>query len=122
MSEADALLAAVCEAPEDDVPRLVYAGWLEEHGDQNRADFICGQIALAALGEDEGVQALARSPHLGRLRALRLESNRFGDAGLLALADSSLGESLRELRVYGNSFTQATRRKVKERMGARVTF
>jgi uncharacterized protein (TIGR02996 family) len=32
MSEADALLAAICEAPEDDAPRLVYADWLEEHG------------------------------------------------------------------------------------------
>jgi uncharacterized protein (TIGR02996 family) len=52
MSEADALLAAVCEAPEDDAPRLVYADWLEEHGDQNRADFIRGQIALAAMDED----------------------------------------------------------------------
>jgi len=54
------------------------------------------------------VQALARSPHLGKLRVLQLESNRFGDAGLLALADSPPGESLRELRVYGNSFTQAS--------------
>jgi uncharacterized protein (TIGR02996 family) len=52
MSEAEALLAAICEAPQDDVPRLVYADWLEEHGDQNRADFIRGQIALTAMDQD----------------------------------------------------------------------
>jgi hypothetical protein len=63
------------------------------------------------------VKALARSPHLGKLRALHLDSNRFGDTGLLALAEGPLGESLRELRVYGNSFTQATRRKVRSAWG-----
>src|SRR4051812_5383520 len=40
MSRADALLAAIAEAPDDDAPRLVYADWLEEHGDDARAEFI----------------------------------------------------------------------------------
>jgi uncharacterized protein (TIGR02996 family) len=36
-----ALLADVCEHPEDDTPRLVYADWLEEHGGQReRAEAI----------------------------------------------------------------------------------
>src|SRR2546430_151755 len=49
--EARDLLAAVCAAPEDDDPRLVYADWLEEHGQAQaqcaRAEFIRLQIALA---------------------------------------------------------------------------
>src|SRR5689334_5073625 len=66
MSEADALLAAICEAPQDDAPRLVYADWLEEYGDPNRADFIRGQIALAAMDEDDP----AFADLAGRLQAL----------------------------------------------------
>src|SRR5436305_425359 len=30
----DALLLAVCDAPDDDAPRLVFADWLEENGDE----------------------------------------------------------------------------------------
>src|SRR5262245_23124110 len=43
----DALLAAVCEQPDNDHPRLIYADWLEEHGDdadRDRAAFIRLQI------------------------------------------------------------------------------
>jgi len=39
MFEQDAFLRAVCENPDDDAPRLVYADWLEEHGDP-RGEFI----------------------------------------------------------------------------------
>lgn len=41
------LLRAVCESPDDDTPRLVFADWLDEHGDPERAEFIRVQIALA---------------------------------------------------------------------------
>jgi uncharacterized protein (TIGR02996 family) len=44
---ADALYAAILESPEDDAPRLVYADWLEEHGDADRAAFIRAQVRLA---------------------------------------------------------------------------
>jgi uncharacterized protein (TIGR02996 family) len=41
---------AICENPADDVPRLIYADWLEEHGHQpERAEFIRVQIELAKL-------------------------------------------------------------------------
>ena len=53
MSERDAFLQAVCEHPEDDAPRLVFADWLEEHGDPARADFIRTQIELAKLSPDD---------------------------------------------------------------------
>lgn len=42
-----ALLAAVCARPADDTPRLVFADWLDDHGDPARAEFIRLQIALA---------------------------------------------------------------------------
>ena len=37
MDDGEALLRAVLEAPFDDGPRLVYADWLEEHGEAERA-------------------------------------------------------------------------------------
>ena len=50
MNEREALLRAVLEAPDDDAPRLVYADWLEEHGEAERAEFIRVDCALAAVG------------------------------------------------------------------------
>ena len=41
-------LAAICANPDDDAPRLVYADWLDEHGDP-RGEFIRVQVELAAL-------------------------------------------------------------------------
>jgi uncharacterized protein (TIGR02996 family) len=49
MSDADALLRAVLAVPADDAPRLVYADWLEEHGDADRAAFIRAQVELARM-------------------------------------------------------------------------
>lgn len=47
MSDAAALLAAIRAAPDDDAPRLIYADWLEEHGQPERAEFIRVQCELA---------------------------------------------------------------------------
>ncbi len=47
MSEASAFLKAILENPDDDAPRLVFADWLEEHGDGPRAEFIRAQVELA---------------------------------------------------------------------------
>jgi uncharacterized protein (TIGR02996 family) len=33
MTDRDALIAAIAADPADDLPRLVFADWLEEHGD-----------------------------------------------------------------------------------------
>lgn len=38
------LIAAVAASPEQDAPILVYADWLDEHGDSARAEFIRAQI------------------------------------------------------------------------------
>src|SRR5262245_48701346 len=42
-----AFLDAIIAAPEDDAPRLVYADWLDDHGDSDRAEFIRVQCDLA---------------------------------------------------------------------------
>jgi uncharacterized protein (TIGR02996 family) len=47
MNERDALMRAICEHPDEDTPRLVFADWLQEHGDEARAEFIRLEIQLA---------------------------------------------------------------------------
>jgi uncharacterized protein (TIGR02996 family) len=47
MTHADAFLQAILDAPDDDAPRLLFADWLEEYGDSDRAEFIRIQVALA---------------------------------------------------------------------------
>jgi uncharacterized protein (TIGR02996 family) len=62
MSDGDALLRAILDAPEDDAPRLVYADWLEEHGDADRAAFIRVQVQLARLpGNDPARDRLVQT-------------------------------------------------------------
>lgn len=46
-TDADALLSAILAAPADDAPRLIFADWLDEHGEPERAEFIRCQIELA---------------------------------------------------------------------------
>ena len=46
----DRFLEAICATPQDDTPRLVYADWLDEHGDPARAEFIRVQVELARHG------------------------------------------------------------------------
>lgn len=48
----DAFIRTICQAPHEDAPRLVYADWLEERGDE-RGEFIRVQIELARLHEPE---------------------------------------------------------------------
>lgn len=47
--DGPALLRTILERPDDDAPRLVYADWLEENGQQNRAEFIRLQLWSAAM-------------------------------------------------------------------------
>jgi uncharacterized protein (TIGR02996 family) len=49
MSDRDALFQAILAAPGDDAPRLVYADWLDENGDADRAEFIRVQCRMARL-------------------------------------------------------------------------
>jgi uncharacterized protein (TIGR02996 family) len=49
MHDGDALLAAIIAHPDEDTPRLVYADWLEENDQPERAEFIRLQISTAKL-------------------------------------------------------------------------
>ena len=42
----------IWERPDDDAPRLVYADWLEEHDDPERAEFIRLQCRLENQAAD----------------------------------------------------------------------
>ncbi|HEY1066638.1 MAG TPA: TIGR02996 domain-containing protein, partial [Pirellulales bacterium] len=49
---AQPFLDAIRAAPEDDAPRLIYADWLDEQGDESsrdRAAFIRAQCAAGSL-------------------------------------------------------------------------
>src|SRR5262245_3603199 len=52
MSDHAGFLRAIREEPDDDTPRLIYADWLEENGDPDRAEFIRTQIELEELPEE----------------------------------------------------------------------
>ncbi len=49
MTERDALLRGIAANPSDDVARLVFADWLDEHGEPARAEFIRAQIEAENL-------------------------------------------------------------------------
>ena len=49
MKTEEAFLADIIANPDDDAPRLIYADWLEEHGDEARAEFIRVQCEKARI-------------------------------------------------------------------------
>jgi len=55
VSDEAALLAAILAFPDEDTPRLIYADWLQEHGQEERAEFVRVQCELAKLPEPEEV-------------------------------------------------------------------
>jgi uncharacterized protein (TIGR02996 family) len=76
MTQDEAFLQDILASPDDDAPRLVYADWLDEHGDADRAAFIRLQCELAKLEEWD-----ARRPELERRqkRLLRLYAHQWSD-------------------------------------------
>lgn len=53
MTEHDALLHAICHHPDDDTPRLIFADYLDENGEPDRAAFIRAQVEAARLPDWE---------------------------------------------------------------------
>jgi uncharacterized protein (TIGR02996 family) len=49
MTHDEAFLADIRDRPDDDTPRLVYADWLDDHGEPARAEFIRVQCELARI-------------------------------------------------------------------------
>ena len=78
-------LDAVLADPADDGVRLVYADWLEDHGQSERAEFVRLQIELARLPQYDARAAVLR----WRERFLLVSEG--GDAGMIQL--NLLGQS-----------------------------
>ncbi len=57
LTDGEALLAGVLADPDDDLPRLAMADWLEENGEADRAEFVRVQVAFAALVGGQGPPA-----------------------------------------------------------------
>src|SRR5215471_15158597 len=73
MSDEKALLAAVWEYPHEDTPRLVYADWLQENGQPERAEFIRVQCEMwridpweARMDELRALAETLRGPYTAR--------------------------------------------------------
>jgi uncharacterized protein (TIGR02996 family) len=71
VTEQDALLEAVFAAPADDTPRLVYADWLDEHGEPEYAAFIRAQVELARHARGAAGRAPAKEAEQKAWRRLR---------------------------------------------------
>ena len=53
MNTDTAFIQAILASPEDRAVRLVYADWLEDNGDPERAEFIRAQCRLARMEGDD---------------------------------------------------------------------
>jgi uncharacterized protein (TIGR02996 family) len=69
LSQHEAFLRAIFDAPDDDTPRLVYADFLQENGEEDRAELIRVQCELATLEGDRDERAQARTRELDRALA-----------------------------------------------------
>ncbi|MBA4068021.1 MAG: hypothetical protein C0501_30815 [Isosphaera sp.] len=66
VTDGEALRRAVLADPDDDTPRLVYADWLDEHDQPDRAAFIRDQVE-AVRADPFGPQARAAADRAARL-------------------------------------------------------
>jgi uncharacterized protein (TIGR02996 family) len=53
MLTSNVFLQTILDEPEDTTHRLVFADWLDEHGDSDRAEFIRVQCQVALLSQDD---------------------------------------------------------------------
>lgn len=70
-------LQAIISSPDDDAPRLVFADWLEDAGDVDRAEFIRVQCELAHINADDPrwKRMQARERELLKLHYVEWQSN-----------------------------------------------
>jgi uncharacterized protein (TIGR02996 family) len=65
MTDRDALLNAVLAGPDDDLPRLVFADWCDEHGEPDRAEFVRVQVRLAVMDGPPDTTSTGCCDHCG---------------------------------------------------------
>jgi uncharacterized protein (TIGR02996 family) len=59
MRETEGFLKGIAESIYDDTPRLIFADWLEDHGDPDRADFIRVQCELEPMRDQYEIDRAA---------------------------------------------------------------
>jgi uncharacterized protein (TIGR02996 family) len=64
----EAFLREICEHPDDEAPRLIYADWLEENGQPERAEFIRAQVEVARYAPNDPRRGALR-PRIEELSA-----------------------------------------------------
>src|SRR5262249_34181309 len=100
LRQRHAFLEAIKDNPQDDTPRLVFADWLEDHEEPERAQFIRLQCRAASLDADDaeraGLAAAAldlwrrfRSVWLGPLEPLEAACGGPTTRGMLRLSINS---------------------------------
>jgi uncharacterized protein (TIGR02996 family) len=89
--EQAALLAAIVAEPDEDAPRLVYADWLQEHGDEEQAACIRESVRVGML--PEGAEKSEAARRVDELIETRAEKWVYA-LGLLHLTGLDCGSSL----------------------------
>src|SRR5437763_14959052 len=79
MADRDAFLRAIWDRPHDDAPRLIYADWLDEHGDPERAEFIRLTTGSAAGPAARVEELLARNGDRWRAEVPSAHGVKWGD-------------------------------------------
>jgi uncharacterized protein (TIGR02996 family) len=77
LAEHPGFLRDIIERPDDDTPRLVYADWLQDHGETARAEFIrlqCGLARFVRSPARQGDRSGTWEPPAGGLPASDLSS------------------------------------------------
>ena len=110
MTDGEAILRSVLLAPDDDAPRLIYADWLEEHGEQDRA-YLIRRMVAAPTYTFFWTRRLRQQRHIHSepIRAIRGLKRRLSE---LTRADWGIGRTLiRSLSVVGSSRGSRSRRR-----------
>ena len=105
MTDRQALLAAILTYPADDTPRLVYADWLEENGEAERAVFIRDQRWLA-MSHESGRKTRTENRRRRSARSRTLDhgalSGWFGTNGLATVDFDRLNAGIIDLNLGDN--------------------
>ena len=93
MSDRLGMIHAIHEQPDDDLPRLAYADWLEERGDADHAEFIRVECEAARTDRDSPTypKLLRRSDQLRAVHA----AHWFGPLADGGVVDHIITSSLR---------------------------
>src|SRR5262245_19160944 len=65
VTDDQALIRAILESPEEDLPRLAFADWLDGHGRTDQAEVIRVRYALRTLPADDPTRAGLEQREMG---------------------------------------------------------